>query len=636
MPHTREQALTGVLIGRQRGRVYRRELTDDHHRFIAAFVTDVTAAGFRWDADKLGGWAHTFCRRFDTPGGWLDLPLDEQRALPEATQVVVTWCLCTHRLGGPAVIDYLLSNTRIPRFAARLDSEFHQRFTTMATTVAASGKRRVSRDWIVRQWRTLTRLSILADTPADQLTMPQLDAARLLLWQRFHDTGEQVGGSLLNTSYFEVTATLFHLGQIDQFPQRVNLAARCDFQRRWQHVAPGVAATFTEYLDQRATVRAESTVIGERQTLLGFAEYLAATAPEVQHLRELTRTHLEAYAQHLFTDPGQGMNRPVSKRTRYRRLVLLRSVFDHLAETGHPDAPSGRLVLPDDLPIQDKPLPKFIDDPAAAQLLRAARAHPDFFVRLSVEFLARTGLRIGEFLNLTTDAVVQIGSGYWLRVPLGKLHNDRYIPLHPQLKTLLDEWVGDRPPELRSSYLFLDRGRRISRSRVRHGLTECARTAGIGHVHPHQLRHTLATQAINRGMTLEALAALLGHKTLSMTLVYAKIANRTVANEYFQVSEKVEALYDQPKELPANAEGTQMRKLRAEMQRRMLGNGYCTRPAELDCHFETICESCTFFVTTIEFRPTLQKQRDDAASKGQTGRAKVFDGLLDRLDVDAS
>jgi site-specific recombinase XerD len=57
-----------------------------------------------------------------------------------------------------------------------------------------------------------------------------------------------------------------------------------------------------------------------------------------------------------------------------------------------------------------------------------------------------------------------------------------------------------------------------------------ANTAGIGHVHPHQLRHTLATQAINRGMSLEAIAALLGHKTLRMTLVYARIADRTVAD----------------------------------------------------------------------------------------------------------
>ena len=79
-----------------------------------------------------------------------------------------------------------------------------------------------------------------------------------------------------------------------------------------------------------------------------------------------------------------------------------------------------------------------------------------------------------------------------------------------------------------------------------------------------------------------------------------------------------------------------MRRLRAEMHRRMLGNGYCARPAQMDCHFESICESCTFFVTTIEFRPTLHKQRDDAAAKGQIGRQKIFDGLIQRLDNEAS
>jgi len=92
------------------------------------------------------------------------------------------------------------------------------------------------------------------------------------------------------------------------------------------------------------------------------------------------------------------------------------------------------------------------------------------------------------------------------------------------------------------------------------------RAAGIGHVHPHALRHTLATQAINRGMSLEAIAALLGHRSLRMTLVYARIADRKVADEYFAVTEQVEALYTAaPIELPASAEGQQMRRLRLEM-----------------------------------------------------------------------
>jgi integrase/recombinase XerD len=115
-----------------------------------------------------------------------------------------------------------------------------------------------------------------------------------------------------------------------------------------------------------------------------------------------------------------------------------------------------------------------------------------------------------------------------------------------------------------------------------------AAEAGIGHVTAHQLRHTLATQAINRGMSLDAIAALLGHRTLAMTMIYARIADKTVAEEYFAVTEKVEALYNQPHRLPGDDEGSEMRKLRGEMDRRMLGNGYCSRPVEMDCHFESI------------------------------------------------
>jgi len=86
------------------------------------------------------------------------------------------------------------------------------------------------------------------------------------------------------------------------------------------------------------------------------------------------------------------------------------------------------------VPKLDDPLPRFIDDGAAKKLIQAARGTDDPFARLAVEFLARTGLRRGEFLDLKIDSVVQIGAAYWLHVPLGKLRTDRYIPLRPQLK----------------------------------------------------------------------------------------------------------------------------------------------------------------------------------------------------------
>ena len=352
-------------------------------------------------------------------------------------------------------------------------------------------------------------------------------------------------------------------------------------------------------------------------------------------MADLRRAHVEAYKLHLAARPSARGGR-LSKTSLAEHIGCLRSCFDRLSEWGGDDIPARVLVFAGDLPRRDYPLPRFLDDGAAAKLLQAARADADPFTRLAVEFLARTGMRKGEFLDLTVDAVVQIGSSFWLHVPVGKLRSDRYIPLHPQLKEMLDDWLAHRPEGLRSDYLFIERGRRITRGRVDRVLAKVARAAGIGHVAPHQLRHTLATQAINRGMSLEAIAALLGHRSMRMTMVYARIADRTVANEYFSVSEKVEALYDRATGLPASAEGAEMAKLRKEMHQRMLGNGYCARPVELDCHFESICESCTFFVTTVEFRPTLQRQRDDAATKGQVGRQKVFDGLLARLDEEAS
>ncbi len=142
---------------------------------------------------------------------------------------------------------------------------------------------------------------------------------------------------------------------------------------------------------------------------------------------------------------------------------------------------------------------------------------------------------------------------------------------------------------------------------------------------------TLLSTGFNRGMSLEAIAALLGHRSLDMTLRYAKIASRTIADEYFAVSEKVEALYGQPAQLPAGNLGPQMARLRRE-HHRLLGNAWCTRPPQLDCAFESICETCTYFQTSIEFRPALAAQHDDAATKNQTGRQQLFAKLLTQID----
>jgi hypothetical protein len=104
-----------------------------------------------------------------------------------------------------------------------------------------------------------------------------------------------------------------------------------------------------------------------------------------------------------------------------------------------------------------------------------------------------------------------------------------------------------------------------------------------------------------------------------------------VADEYSNVTKQVEALYQRPHQLPADSEGDNVRRLRTETERRLLGNGWCTRPREVG-RYETICETCGFFATTIEFRPTLQAQHDDAVDRAQHARVTLHQNLLTQLD----
>ena len=600
----------------------------DAEDLLEEFISSLSEGGM-YTGKPVVSVARMFFQRIGSQG-WAALSLDEQCALPDKYRRMVGWLMASGRL--MATPDYLV---RVPAYLGGISSWIYPTpFKTFMDTAAELGFPRQS---CVQQWSALAKVAGLNCLPPDRVSADDLVNGRgELLGALARRPGVTSGmQGAMSRDFYRAGTSAFHAGFTDRLPSRQTPGAGRRRGEQWGRVPIALGQRLQGYVDQVRVSLRPSTVSYIEATLREFAGFLATSDAGVAQVSDIRRSHIESFKLHLAARPS-AKGGTLSRNSIAQRLGVLRTCFERLSEWGGEDLPAGILVFVGDLPIRDEPLPRFLDDGAAAKLLVAARADADPFTRLCVEFLARTGLRKQEFLDLAVDAVVQIGSGYWLRVPLGKLHNDRYIPLHPQLKTLLDEWLAERPPSLRVPFIFTHRGRRMPKRRVDVAVAKVAATAGIGHVTAHQLRHTLATQAINRGMSLEAIAALLGHRSMRMTMVYARIADRTVADEYFAVSEKVEALYDRQDALPADAEGAEMLKLRREMHQRMLGNGYCARPVELDCHFESICESCTFFVTTVEFKPTLRRQRDDAAAKGQLGRQKVFDGLLDRLDEHAS
>jgi integrase/recombinase XerD len=594
---------------------------------VATYCTDMHTAGRKTGRSTLLA-ARSFCAKLERAGGWDGMNRRQKVDALRKARYFASWMMVTGRL---QVSAELFTDLEL-RLGVTARAFLPAMFTGFQESCVLAGATPAD---VKLQWNAVAKIAAISGTPVDKVDDEQFNAASSAVIDAYRARGMPESGRAAAAVFHRLRLSLFHAGQLADFrkpPSRTPVSVA-----GWDRVPTGLTENARRYVGQIALSLRPSTVRHTEHSLRELAGWLADNAPEVLTWADLNRHHIEAYKQWLVTTPRPSTGKPLNPVSRKNRLIDLHCFFDRTAEWGYPGAPVRPLVFVGDLPVVDKPLPRFLDDPAAAKLLRAARADGDPLARLVTELLARTGLRLGELLRLTVDAVVQIGSAYWLRVPIGKLHNDRYVPLHPQLKEMLDDWVDNhRPQGLRLERLLVERGRPVTAFRVRHILASQAQAAGVAHVTPHQLRHTLATQAINRGMSLDAIAALLGHKTLAMTMVYARIADKTVAQEYFSVTEKVEALYDQPRQLAAGDEGQEMRKLRSEMHRRMLGNGYCARPVEMDCHFESICESCTFFVTTVEFRPTLERQRDDAANKGQVGRQKIFDGLIARLDSEAS
>ena len=107
-----------------------------------------------------------------------------------------------------------------------------------------------------------------------------------------------------------------------------------------------------------------------------------------------------------------------------------------------------------------------------------------------------------------------------------------------------------------------------------------------------------------------------------------------VRDEYASVHAHIDALYGQipTGALPADVETAAMTRLRHEAHTRMLGNGLCTRPAELDCRMETVCETCAYFATGPEFAPVLLRQRDHARDHHHPDRTALVDGLLNQIE----
>jgi integrase/recombinase XerD len=162
-------------------------------------------------------------------------------------------------------------------------------------------------------------------------------------------------------------------------------------------------------------------------------------------------------------------------------------------------------------------------DEEVAALLQVARNPRD---KLILQLLLTTGLRSRELLELRVEDI-DLNKGV-IRVRVAKYGKERLITAPREVFEALDAWIklNNLKPK--------DKLFNISYQALYKRLKKLAVKAGIdpAKIRPHILRHTFATMALRKGLSLPSLQRLLGHSDIRTTQVYLHMTIEDVKREY--------------------------------------------------------------------------------------------------------
>lgn len=147
-----------------------------------------------------------------------------------------------------------------------------------------------------------------------------------------------------------------------------------------------------------------------------------------------------------------------------------------------------------------------------------------------VDMLASTGMRIGEMVLLNK---ADINFNERECVVFGKGDKERVVYFDARTKIHLQNYIDRRSDENPALFVTLRAPyTRITIGGIESRLRKMGKNLEIEKVHPHKFRRTLATMAIDKGMPIEQLQKLLGHKRIDTTLQYAMVKQSNVKHAH--------------------------------------------------------------------------------------------------------
>lgn len=257
-----------------------------------------------------------------------------------------------------------------------------------------------------------------------------------------------------------------------------------------------------------ASLASDNTRAAYRGDLKAYGAFLAGHGLDAYGA---SRPVLDAWRREMETTPARS-GRPLSPATVARRLAAVRSFYEYCLDldvvTVNPAARVKAATVSSDSPTLGLDLPQ-------AMAVRAEARTRDPDTAALVTFLLHTGVRISEALALDVSDL-DSERGHTVARVLGKGRKVRTVPLPAPVLDALAPLLDGRT----AGAIFRHHGRRMTRHRAYYLVGRVAEAAGVSGISPHSFRHTAATLALDSGMTVREVQAMLGHASPTTTMRY--------------------------------------------------------------------------------------------------------------------
>jgi len=289
-----------------------------------------------------------------------------------------------------------------------------------------------------------------------------------------------------------------------------------------------IISTFEKSLQDKGS--SPLTILGYLADTRFFLAWFEEHSREDFALEAVTPGDAREYQQYLQNEQGLKAN------TVNRKLASLSALMNWAVQSGRISADPTAQIKYVKKPPQS---PKWLDKQEQYALQRAVEKdlrlaqlrYPKRWVTRRrdasiVNFMLNTGLRLSEMISLKLDDLAISERKGQVLARRGKDGEERVVPLNAQAREAVSEWLKVRPASS-TQILWLpvesETNEGLTPRAVQRVLKRYGQDAGIENLTPYSLRHSFAKNLANKGVGVEKIARLLGHKNLNAIHMYVKL-----------------------------------------------------------------------------------------------------------------